>query len=160
MDVGDIYLIIALFLLLVSFFKDKGKTREVLKVVYKTTLTVFPVLFMIFILMGTISVFVSKETIAHWLGSGSGVWGILIGELVGAFALVQPAAVFPFSGMLLNKGASYATIFAFVSTAILIGVSTLPAEIKFFGKRITIVRNLLTFFVVFIFSIFVQLILK
>ncbi len=156
MDVGDIYLIIALVLLFISFLKDKGKTREVLKVVYKTTLTVFPVLFMIFILMGVVSTLVSKETIAHWLGSGSGIIGILIGELVGAFALVQPAAVFPFSGMLLNKGASYATIYAFVSTAILIGISTLPAEIKFFGKRFTIVRNLVTFFVVFIFSLFFQ----
>ncbi len=91
---------------------------------------------------------------------GSGIIGILIGELVGAFALVQPAAVFPFSGMLLNKGASYTTIYAFVSTAILIGISTFPAEIKFFGKRFTIVRNLLTFFVVFIFSLFFQLFLK
>lgn len=160
MDVGDIYIIIALFLFFLSFLRDKRKTREVLKVIYKTSLTVFPVLFMIFILMGVVSVLVSKETIAHWLGSGSGVLGILIGELVGTFALVQPAAVFPFSGMLLSKGASYATIYAFVSTAILIGVSTLPAEIKFFGKRLTIVRNLLTFIVVFIFSLFFQYFLK
>ncbi|MGB9788462.1 MAG: hypothetical protein ACPLVD_06560 [Dictyoglomus turgidum] len=123
MDVGDIYL-------------------DVIKVVYKTSLTVFPVLFMIFILMGIVSVLVSKETIAHWLGSGSGVLGILIGELVGAFALVQPAAVFPFSGMLLSKGASYATIYAFVSIAILIGVSTLPAELRFFGKKFTIEKHM------------------
>lgn len=160
MDVGDIYIIIALFLLFISLLKDKEKTREVLKVVYKTTLTVFPVLFMIFILMGVVSVLVSKETIAHWLGSSSGVLGILIAELVGAFALVQPAAVFPFSRMLLNKGASYATIYAFVSTAILIGISTFPAEMKFMGKRFIIVRNLLTFVVVFIFSLFFQIILK
>lgn len=156
MDVGDIYLIIALFLLFISFVKSKEKTREVIKVFYKTSLTVLPVLFMIFILMGIISVLVSKETIAHWLGSGSGILGILIGELVGAFALVQPAAVFPFSGMLLSKGASYATIYAFVSSAILIGISTLPAELKFFGKKFTIVRNLLTFVVIFFLALIFQ----
>ncbi len=103
MDVGDIYLIIALSLLFISFAKNKGKTREVIKVFYKTSLTVLPVLFMVFILMGIVAALVSKETIAHWLGSGSGILGVLIGELVGAFALVQPAAVFPFSGMLLSK---------------------------------------------------------
>lgn len=156
MDVGDIYLIIALFLLFISFVKSKEKTREVIKVFYKTSLTVLPILFMIFILMGIISVLVSKETIAHWLGSGSGILGILIGELVGAFALVQPAAVFPFSGMLLSKGASYATIYAFVSSAILIGISTLPAELKFFGKKFTIVRNLLTFVVIFFLALIFQ----
>jgi len=66
-------------------------------------LTVFPVLFLIFILMGVTSVFVSKEMIASWLGRRSGALGIIIGELVGSFALVQPAAVFSYAGILREK---------------------------------------------------------
>lgn len=159
MDVGIIYLLVALILLIFSAVKDIKKTKEVLKVSGKMALTVFPVLFLIFILMGVTSVFVSKETIASWLGSGRGLLGILIGELVGTFALVQPAAVFPFAGVLLNKGASYSAIFGFVMTAILIGISTLPIEIKFFGKRFVIVRNFSTFILVFFLAMIVEIIM-
>ncbi len=159
MDVGIIYLLVALILLIFSAVKDIKKTKEVLKVSGKMALTVFPVLFLIFILMGVTSVFVSKETIASWLGSGRGLLGILIGELVGTFALVQPAAVFPFAGVLLNKGASYSAIFGFVMTAILIGISTLPIEIKFFGKRFVIVRNFSTFILVFFLAMIVEVIM-
>ncbi len=66
-------------------------------------------------------------------------------ELVETFALVQPAAVFSLLGMLLDKGINYATIYAFISSTILIGVSILPAEIKFFGKKVSIIRNRLIF---------------
>ncbi|MBC7320674.1 permease [bacterium] len=152
MDAGNIYLLIAFLFLLISALKDREKTKRALKVTGKIALTVLPVLFFIFILMGIISVLVPKETIAQWLGSGSGIKGILIGELVGCFALIQPAAVFPFAGILHNKGAGYSVLFAFAMTAILIGIVTLPAELKFLGKKFTIVRNVLTFIFVFLLS--------
>ncbi|MDI6861182.1 MAG: permease [Caldisericia bacterium] len=123
------------------------------------SLNVLPVIFFIFVIMGLITVFVSKETIANLLGSKSGIQGILLGEIIGAVALIQPSAVYPFSGTLLNKGASYAVLYAFIGTAILIGVSTLPAEIKFLGKKFTLIRNLLTFLLIFIFSLFIHLIM-
>lgn len=86
--------------------------------------------------------------------------GILIGELVGCFALVQPAAVFPFAGVLRDRGASYGALFGFVMTAILIGVSTLPLEIKLFGKNFTIVRNVLTSIIVFLIGIIFAVVLE
>lgn len=144
-----IYLLIASFLLLLSAIKDIKKTKEALKATGKIALTVLPVLFFIFILMGIISAFISREIIVSWLGYKSGILGILIGEVVGAIALILPAAVFPFAGTLLNRGASYGAIYGFIMTAILIGVTTLPVEIKIFGKKFTIVRNVLTFVLVF-----------
>ncbi|MGQ9534398.1 MAG: hypothetical protein ACUVTF_04080 [bacterium] len=72
---------------------------------------------------------------------------------MGCFGLVEPAAVFPFSGVLLERGASYGAVFGFVSTAILIGIVTLPLELKLFGTKFTIVRNLLTFVLVFLIGI-------
>lgn len=64
MDIGIIYLLIAFILLILSALKDIKKTKQALKVTGKIALTVFPVLFLIFILMGVVSAFVSKETIA------------------------------------------------------------------------------------------------
>ncbi|MCD6331072.1 MAG: permease [Thermoplasmata archaeon] len=159
LDIGMIYLILALILLIVSTLKNPQKTKKALKVTGKIALTVFPVLFLIFILMGIIEAFVSKEVIATWLGSGSGALSVLIGEIVGCFALVQPAAVFPFAGYLHDSGADYGAVSGFVMTAILIGISTLPLELKLFGIRFTVVRNILTFVCVFFMGILFMVIL-
>ena len=149
MNIGLIYITVAAILMVLSFVKDRNKTKKALITTGKIALNVLPVLFFIFILMGVISIFVTKEMIAKLLGTGSGIWGILIGELVGALALIEPAAVFPFSGSLIAKGASYGVIYAFASTAILIGIATFPAEIMFMGKKFAVVRNILTFALVF-----------
>lgn len=159
MDIGNYYIIVALFLLFLSYIKDKKKTLKALNSILKISLNVLPVIFFIFIVMGLITVFVSRETIANLLGSKSGIQGILLGEILGAVALIQPSAVYPFSGTLLNKGASYAVLYAFIGTAILIGISTLPAELKFLGKKFTLIRNLLTFLIIFIFSLIIHLIM-
>ena len=149
-NIGYIYLAVAAALMLFSYIKDKNKTKKALITTGKIALNVLPVLFFIFILMGVINIYVTKDVVAKLLGTGSGIWGILIGELVGAIALIEPAAVFPFSGSLIAKGATYGVIYAFASTAVLIGIATLPAEMKFMGKKFTIVRNVLTFVLVFL----------
>lgn len=153
MDVGNIYLVIAAGLLVFSALKSKEKTKKALMVAGKSALTVVPVLIVVFLLMGLISAFLSKELISQVLGDKSGLPGILISEVLGSIALIVPAAVFPFTGMLHDKGASFSIIYAFIMTAILIGISTIPAEIKFFGARFTLVRNVLTFVFIFALSI-------
>ncbi|MGQ9534397.1 MAG: hypothetical protein ACUVTF_04075 [bacterium] len=64
MNIGIIYLGVAFLLLVLSAGKDIKKTKQTLKVTGKIALTVLPMLFFIFILMGVVSAFVSKETIA------------------------------------------------------------------------------------------------
>ena len=151
--IGYIYLAAAAALMLLSYIKDKNKTKKALITTGKIALNVLPVLFFIFILMGIIQIFVTKDLVVKLLGTGSGIWGILIGELVGAVALIEPAAVFPFSGSLIAKGATYGVIYAFASTAVLIGIATLPAEITFMGKKFTVVRNVLTFVLIFLIAL-------
>lgn len=158
-DAGTIYLAIAFILFLVSAVKDIKKTRQALIAFGKILLTVLPVLFLVFILMGVVSAFVSKETIGSWLGLSSGVFGILIGEIVGSFALISPVAVFPFAGVLRDRGADYGALLGFIMTAILIGVSTFPVEVKLFGRNFTVVRNVLTFTLVFLMGVIFMLIM-
>jgi len=159
MRVGEIYLAVAGGLLLLSLLRDRGRTAQALLTAWKITLQVLPVLFFIFILMGTLQAFVPKETIAGLLGAKSGPGGVLLAEAVGCFALIQPAAVFPFSGYLLRSGASYAAIAGFVLTAILIGISTLPLEAKLLGIRFTAARNILTFGAAFLVALVIGWIL-
>jgi uncharacterized membrane protein YraQ (UPF0718 family) len=152
-DVGTIYLLIAGSLLLISTLKDRQKTKKALMVSLRMALMVFPVLFLVFTLMGLMGALVPREVIATWLGSGSGLLSILLGEVIGAVALILPAAVFPFSGFLHDQGANYGALVGFIMTAILMGVSSLPLEIKVFGLRFTVVRNVLTFLLVFVMGV-------
>jgi hypothetical protein len=59
------------------------------------------------------------------------------------------------AALLLNSGAGYMQIAVFVSTLMMVGVVTLPVEIKYFGKKVTFLRNLIAF----LFSFFVAYII-
>jgi len=160
MRAGQIYLIIAIVLFGISFLKDKQKTKEALKATFKIFYVVLPVLIFVFVLMGLIEAYISRETIMSILGQKSGILGILYAEIVGSIALFMPPAVFPFGGYLLKNGASYGSIAGFVFTAILIGITTLPLEFKLLGKRFTIFRNIFTFVLAFFIAFLMEVILR
>ena len=147
-DAGTIYLLVAAGLLIASTSKDRAKTKKALLVAGKVALTVLPLLLLIFVLMGIIEAFVPREMIVSLLGSGRGGVGVVIGEVLGSFALLQPAAVFPFAGFLRESGAGYGAALGFVMSAMLIGVTTLPLELQTFGVRFAATRNLLTFLLI------------
>jgi hypothetical protein len=49
------------------------------------------------------------------------------------------------AALLLKNGAGAAQIGAFVSTLMMVGVITLPVEIKYLGRKVALLRNLLAF---------------
>lgn len=160
MRAGQIYLIIAIVLLGISFIREKQRSKEALKATFRIFYVVLPVLIFVFVLMGLIEAYISRETIVSILGQKSGILGILYAEIVGSIALFMPPAVFPFGGYLHDNGASYGSVAGFVFTAILIGVTTLPVEIKFLGKRFTIFRNIFTFVLAFFIAVLMEVILR
>ena len=63
----------------------------------------------------------------------------------------MPAFVaFPLAAILLQNGAGYMQISAFVSTLTMVGLITFPLETKYFGKKFTIIRNVLAFLFAFV----------
>jgi len=55
----------------------------------------------------------------------------------------------------LDNGAGYMQIAAFISSLMMVGIVTIPIEVKYFGKKMTIWRNVMAF----IFSLLVALII-
>ncbi|WP_198137181.1 hypothetical protein [Methanosarcina barkeri] len=55
--------------------------------------------------------------------------------------MIPGFVAFPLGATLLNDGAGYAQIAAFVSSLMAVGFVTLPLEIKYFSKRMAIMRN-------------------
>ncbi len=52
---------------------------------------------------------------------------------------------FPLSGILLSKGVPYMVISAFTTTLMIMGVLSYPVEKAYFGTKVTIMRNAISF---------------
>ena len=136
--------------LALSFSKDRAKTKLALKKAWKAFENILPQFLSILILIGLALALVSPETITLLLGTRSGIWGVLAASVVGSVTLIPGFVAFPLAAALLNSGAGYMQVAAFVSTLMMVGIVTLPLEIKTFGRRATMTRNLSAF----IFSLF------
>ena len=93
---------------------------------------------------------VTPKTIQCIIGNESGLWGMLIASLLGAITLVPVLVAFPIAAELLKNGAGIAQIAVFISTLIMVGFVTLPMEIKYLGKKVAVLRNVLAYLFAFV----------
>lgn len=147
--------IITIILLSVSFFKDKRKTKQSLLKALKSFEKILPQLIGIIILVGIMLAFFNEEYISKVIGNNSGVLGIVISLVVGSITLIPGFVAFPTAAILLNNGAGITQIAAFVSSLMMVGVATYPLEVSYFGRKLTIMRNVFAF----LFSIIVALLI-
>ncbi|HOP11062.1 MAG TPA: permease [Oscillospiraceae bacterium] len=131
--------------LAVSFFKDRKKTKAALIKAWKAFENILPQLLVILVIIGLAFSVLSPETITDLLGTDSGVLGVLGAALIGSITLIPGFVAFPLAAALLKNGAGYMQIAAFVSTLMMVGIVTLPLEIKTFGKKAAIIRNISAF---------------
>ncbi len=154
MDTLVLYLAaIALFAL--SAIKDRKKTKMALQKGLKSLEGILPQLLVVLVAVALILAVFNAETISRFLGAGSGWLGVIVAALVGAITLIPGFVAFPAAGELLHNGAGVLQIAAFVSSLMMVGVVTLPMEIKYFGKRAAIARNAIAFVFSFVAAIFV-----
>ena len=132
---------LAIAALTISFFKDRKKTKMALLKAWKAFENILPQFLSILIIIGVALAVLSPETITKLLGASSGIWGVLAAAAVGAITLIPGFVAFPLAAALLHNGAGNMQIAAFVSSLMMVGVVTLPLEIKTFGRRAAIVRN-------------------
>jgi uncharacterized membrane protein YraQ (UPF0718 family) len=131
--------------LLISYFKDVNKTKMALKKAWKAFENILPQFLSILLLIGMALAVLSPEVISNLLGAKSGFLGLFIASMIGSITLIPGFIAFPLVAALLKNGAGYAQITVFVSTLMMVGFVTLPLEIKTFGKKAAILRNISAF---------------
>lgn len=156
----DTYILygITILLLVISFLKDKKKTRMSLKKAWKAFENILPEFLVVILLVGVLLAVLNTEVISKIIGSDSGWFGVIIAAAVGAITLIPGFVAFPTAAMLLQGGAGYMQIGAFVSTLMMVGVVTMPVEMKYFGKKLTILRNVFAFIFSFIVAYIIGLV--
>ena len=147
--------ILTIILLIISFIKDKSKTKEAIILGLKSFENILPQFLCIIISVGILLSFFTTDTISKILGNSSGFWGIILADIIGAIAMMPTFVAFSLGNTLLLNGAGYSQVGALVSSLVLIGLMTFPLEAKYIGKRAALLRNLIAF----LFSIIVGIIL-
>lgn len=136
-----VFYAIATIALIVSLIKDKVKTKQALIKAWKSFENILPQLLVVLMIIGLVLSILTPEQISALIGADSGVIGILLALSIGSITLIPGFVAFPLAAALLNNGAGLTQIAAFISSLMMVGVVTLPMEIKFFGKRAAYKRN-------------------
>ncbi|HYE10581.1 MAG TPA: permease [Patescibacteria group bacterium] len=151
--------VLAFGLLLLSFMKDKGKTKMALKKAWKSFENILPQFLAILIIIGITLTVLSPETISKLIGDQSGWLGMLMAATIGSVTLVPGFVAFPLAAALLENGAGFMQIAVFISTLMMVGIVTMPVEIKYFGKKAALIRNSLALVFSFVAAIVIGVIL-
>ncbi len=136
---------VTLGLILISSIVDFKKTIKGVRKGLTMFLNLFPALLIMLALVSIVFYLVPNETIARLIGKDSGLTGWVISVGLGSISLIPGFIAYPLCGILIKSGVAYSTIAVFITTQMMVGVVTLPIEAKFFGWRISIIRNALSF---------------
>lgn len=149
---------LAIIMLTLSFIKDKKKTKLALKKAWKSFENILPEFLVVVLLVGVLLAVLNPLVISKIIGSESGWFGVMLAAIIGSITLIPGFVAFPTAAILLNNGAGYMQIAAFISTLMMVGIVTLPVEIKYFGKKTSILRNILAFLFSFIVSLIIGIV--
>ena len=101
---------------------------------------------MMLVLVSIVLFLIPDEVISDYLGSNNKFIGVVSASFIGSITLMPGFIAFPLCGILLKKGVLYMVLAAFTTTLMMVGVLTYPIEKEYFGARVTIVRNVISFF--------------
>ena len=141
-----ILFIITGILLLVSFIANREKTLNGLKKGAMQFLKLLPTLLTVIILVSVALFFTPEKMLIKYFGDQAGILGYLSAGFVGSVSLIPGFISYPLSGMLLDSGVGFGVIALFITTLKMVGIMTIPVEAKYFGTKVTLQRNVLSFF--------------
>ncbi len=127
--------------LVFSFVKSREKTKMALMKALKAFENILPQFLGIVLLIGVILSILSPQQISQLIGENSGWVGVVIATVIGSITLIPGFLAFPLAAALLENGAGYMQIGAFVSSLMMVGIVTMPVEVLYFGKKATLLRN-------------------
>ena len=152
--------LISLFVLIILSFFSKSIFTETLNTAGSSILQMLSVLPPIMIMLGLMDVWIPREQLMKYMGNKSGIIGVILAMLIGSIAAGPMYASFPFTAVLIKKGAKFSNIITFMNSWCLIKVSTLLFEFSALGYKFTLVRLLIDIPGILIMSYLVNLLMS
>lgn len=138
-----------------KFKKMKKQKRSFLRSFLKSgrsILRALPLVFGIVLLMGLFKAYIPTTSIKN-VFRGNVIIDTFIGALAGSIFAGHSSTSYIMGGELFKNGISLFAILAFLIAWDTIGLTHIPMEISYFGKKFTLARN----FLCFVFSILVAI---
>ena len=133
--------------LIISLTKNRQKTKQALKTALKSFFRMAPAVLILLILVGLLTGFFKPELVSPLLGDRSGILGVALASIAGAILMIPSLIAFPLTASIVESGASPGVAAAFITTLTMIGFVTLPIEMKEMGKKLTLMRNGISFII-------------
>lgn len=138
-------IILTILLTIVSFIFDKKKTWKGIKKGVKQFLSILPTLISVIILISIVLYFVSDKVMMEYLGGDAGIAAYFSAAIIGAIAILPGFISYPLAGILVKSGVSLSVIAVFITTLKMVGILTIPIEKSYFGLKVALLRNALSF---------------
>jgi len=138
-------IILTIVLTIVSFVFDKQKTLKGIKKGAMMFLKILPTLISVIILVSVVLYFVSDKVLVEYLGKDAGLGAYISAAIIGSVSIIPGFIAYPLASILLKTGVSFSVLSVFITTLKMVGILTIPIEAKFFGYKIAIIRNTLSF---------------
>jgi uncharacterized membrane protein YraQ (UPF0718 family) len=135
-----ILFILALLAVIYSYKRDHAKTKQALKIAYRSFINLLPAMLGIIGLIGLALVLAPGDLIAKLFGNNSPT-GIMLISLIGSVTLIPAFIAFPLAASLINAGAGITAVACFITTLLMVGIITAPMEAEIFGKKFMLYRN-------------------
>ena len=136
--------------LLISFFINREKTLKALKIVFWKFAMLIPAFLIMLILVSVVLYLVPDKVISHYLGSENKFSGFIFASFFGSITIMPGFIAFPLCGILLKKSVPYMVLSALTTTLMMVGVLTYPIEKEYFGIKVTLIRNIMSFLIAII----------
>ncbi|MBA7512801.1 hypothetical protein ES705_04809 [subsurface metagenome] len=134
-------------ILIISLIANREKTLKAVKIAITKFIKIFPAFLTMLIFVSFILFLFPDEVISNYLGHSSKSISVFLASLFGSITIMPGFIAFPLSGILLNKGVPYMVLSAFTTTLMMVGVLTYPIEKEYFGIKVAIIRNIISFFI-------------
>jgi len=133
--------------LIISLIVNREKTLKAVKIAITKFTKIFPAFLTMLIFVSFILFLFPDEVISNYLEHSSKFISVLLASFIGSITLMPGFVAFPLSGILLTKGVPYMVLSAFTTTLMMVGILTYPIEKEYFGTKVTIIRNIISFFI-------------
>jgi len=127
-------------LFLYSWREGAGTVKRGGLLAWETTKQNALLLVLAFIIVGFVNILSPEELVKTWIGPNTGLFGILLAELVGMFLPGGPYVVFPLIAILFEAGAGFAPVITLITSWATQSFLTISFELPFMGWRFTILR--------------------
>jgi len=135
-----IFCVLAAGLLFYGWMRGGGEHVAGLRIAWKMGLEVLPLLIAAFVVAGMVQALIPQETVARWVGGGSGWRGILLGSFAGSLTPGGPFVSLPIAAGFMRAGADTGVMVAYLTGWSLWGINRLPMEVGILGWRLTLIR--------------------